>query len=214
MRWKVLFAGFAFSLAAGCGSSTEEVDDAATVNAATGSAEETDSDNSAAPSAHATVSSEAEKSPAQVSAATVQQPAAAIHPGKAPYARCAACHLPDGAGIPSTFPPLGENIVMLASSAAGREYLTMAIKSGLVGAMEVQGQQFMGAMPAQHPGLNEAEIADVLNYIVEELNGQKTNPDFTKFTAAETASTFSKHVNVSMSDTLALRNSALEAMEP
>jgi len=214
MRWKVLLAGFAFSLAAGCGSSTEETDDGTTVNATIESAEETDSDNIAAPPAHVAASNEVEKPPAQVSAPTVQQTAAAIHPGKEPYARCAACHLPDGAGIPSTFPPLGEDVVTLASSAAGREYLTMAVKAGLVGAVEIEGQQFMGAMPAQHPGLNEVQIADVLNYVLEELNDQKAGPDFKKFTADEMSSTFAKHASVSMSDTLALRQAAIEAMNP
>lgn len=72
---------------------------------------------------------------------------------------CVTCHLPSGKGIPGNFPPL-----------AGSNWLTekrteslKAIKFGLSGPIEVNGDPYNNAMTAQ--GLSDQEVADVMNYI-------------------------------------------------
>jgi len=75
---------------------------------------------------------------------------------------CAACHQPNGQGIPNAFPPL-----------AGSDYLnadkTRAI--GLVmwghsGPIQVNGAKYDGVMPAL--GLTDEQVANVLTYVYSE----------------------------------------------
>ncbi len=73
---------------------------------------------------------------------------------------CMQCHLPDGKGTPKVFPPL-----------AGSDWLTdkrkesiHSIKYGLNGPIEVNGESYNGAMTSL--GLEDEEIADVMNYIM------------------------------------------------
>jgi len=72
---------------------------------------------------------------------------------------CVTCHLPSGKGIPGNFPPL-----------AGSDWLTdkrteslKAIKYGLSGPIVVNGENYNNVMAPQ--GLNDQEVADVMNYI-------------------------------------------------
>jgi len=72
---------------------------------------------------------------------------------------CVTCHLPSGKGIPGNFPPL-----------AGSDWLTdkrteslKAIKYGLSGPIVVNGENYNNVMTPQ--GLNDQEVADVMNYI-------------------------------------------------
>ena len=73
---------------------------------------------------------------------------------------CIQCHLPNGKGIPGTFPPL-----------AGSDWLKNkrtesihSVKFGLKGVIQVNGQTYQQTMP--NPGLENDEIADVMNYIM------------------------------------------------
>jgi len=90
---------------------------------------------------------------------------AGIADGAKVYQRCAACHLPNGAGVPGAFPQLAGRVSTIASTDAGRDYLVMAISAGLIGALDVEGVKYRGIMPAQ-AGLSDAEIASALNYVV------------------------------------------------
>jgi mono/diheme cytochrome c family protein len=72
---------------------------------------------------------------------------------------CMTCHLPSGKGIPGNFPPLD-----------GSDWLTdkkteslKAIKFGLSGPIEVNGEKYNNVMAAL--GLSDQEVADVMNYI-------------------------------------------------
>lgn len=72
---------------------------------------------------------------------------------------CIACHLPNGKGIPGTFPPLD-----------GSNWLTEkriesihAVKFGLKGPISVNGKEYDNIMVSQ--GLTDQEVADVMNYI-------------------------------------------------
>jgi mono/diheme cytochrome c family protein len=83
------------------------------------------------------------------------------------YKRCAACHLPNGAGVPGAFPPLQADAAALARMPAGRRYLALAVIRGVSGPITVGGKPFRGTMPAQ-AGLNDAQVAAALNHV---LNG-------------------------------------------
>lgn len=83
-----------------------------------------------------------------------------IEDGKEIYVDfCLQCHMAKGEGVPGAFPPL-----------ANSDYLNdidksiHAIKYGLKGPIKVNGKNYNGNMINQ--GLDEEEIADVMNYIL------------------------------------------------
>ncbi len=79
------------------------------------------------------------------------------------YQRCVACHQPDGAGIPGIFPALKNRMPDIMASIEGREYVTMVLIDGLIGSIRIDGQRYVGAMPAQ--GLTDAQISAVIKYV-------------------------------------------------
>ncbi|MBB6427787.1 cytochrome c [Sphingopyxis sp. JAI128] len=81
------------------------------------------------------------------------------------YKRCAACHLANGAGVPGAFPPLKNDVRKLAATPAGRRYLALVVIRGVSGPITVEGKTYRGMMPAQ-AGLNDAQVAAVLNHVV------------------------------------------------
>jgi len=103
--------------------------------------------------------------------------------GAAIYKRCAACHLATGAGVPGAFPPLRADIRALAAKPDGRRYLVLVVTKGVSGPITVEGKAYRGVMPAQ-AGLNDAQIAAVLNHVLAtSAKGGTAKP----FTAAEVA---------------------------
>ncbi len=73
---------------------------------------------------------------------------------------CKQCHLPNGKGVPNNFPPL-----------AGSNWLTEkrtesihSVKYGQRGEIVVNGVTYNGIMTPM--GLTDAEVADVLNYVM------------------------------------------------
>ena len=131
---------------------------------------------------------------------------AAVTNGHA-YQACAACHLPNAAGVPGAFPPLGENIVAFASSEAGRAYLAVTLRKGIIGAIDVGGQTYRGAMPAQYPLLDDEKAAATLNYILYELNDAAA-AGVAPFTAAELAGHGAKHADAKAADLRAIAASS------
>lgn len=99
------------------------------------------------------------------------------------YQRCAACHLPTGAGVPGAFPPLGADFRALAVTPAGREYLALVVIKGLMGPLTVEGKTYVGVMPAQP--LDDAGVAAVLNHVA--ANIAKVGEGFQPYTADEVA---------------------------
>lgn len=94
-------------------------------------------------------------------------PAAAAAPapdhGAQIYQRCAACHLPNGQGVPGAFPALAGRLSQAAQTDEGRAYLVMTVATGVMGEIDVDGKKIRGVMPAQ-AGLTDADIAAVLNH--------------------------------------------------
>lgn len=82
---------------------------------------------------------------------------------------CAACHQPDGKGVPGAFPPL-----------ANSDYLNKdvkramgVIKNGLTGPITVNGEKYNGVMPAL--GVSDEDAANVLTYVYHSWNNSKKN---------------------------------------
>lgn len=75
---------------------------------------------------------------------------------------CVACHQANGEGIPAAFPPLASHTVDVYEN-GGREFLLNVVLYGLQGAIEVNGTQYNGLMPAWAQ-LSDDDIANVLNY--------------------------------------------------
>lgn len=114
----------------------------------------------------------------------------AVPAGRAVFERqCAACHQADGRGLPGMAPALAQVLAPLAEQPEGQRYLVQVLVHGLSGRIVTQGQAFTGAMPPQG-GLSDAELADVANYLVRDLNGAATSP----YAAADFARTRSEKV--------------------
>tara|TARA_B100001175_G_C19512196_1_gene644599 strand:- start:401 stop:802 length:402 start_codon:yes stop_codon:yes gene_type:complete len=73
---------------------------------------------------------------------------------------CIQCHLDTGEGVSGVFPPLAESDYLLNNI----EMSIRGIKYGLSGPIEVNGEEYNGIMEEQ--GLENEEIADVMNYIL------------------------------------------------
>ncbi len=90
--------------------------------------------------------------------------------GKDIYAEnCVTCHMGAGEGVAGTFPPLAKSDYLLKTP----EKALRAIKFGQQGKIIVNGVTYEGMMP--NPGLDNEEIADVMNYIQNSFgNSNKT----------------------------------------
>ncbi|WP_241480657.1 c-type cytochrome [Psychroserpens mesophilus] len=79
---------------------------------------------------------------------------------------CITCHLPDGKGVPKSFPPLANSDYLLNN----RVKSIRAIKYGLSGEIIVNGEIYN--MPMAAFGLTNTEVADVMNYITNSWGNQ------------------------------------------
>lgn len=75
---------------------------------------------------------------------------------------CFACHQPDGKGLPGAFPPLALSDFLQAD----HERAVRIILKGLTGPVTVNGQTYNSAMPPQEAVLTDAQIADVLTFVL------------------------------------------------
>ena len=73
---------------------------------------------------------------------------------------CINCHLPNGKGVPKTFPPLAKSDYLMSNI----EESMKGLKYGVSGEISVNHEVYNGVMAAQ--GLSNDEIADVMNYIL------------------------------------------------
>lgn len=126
--------------------------------------------------------------------------------GAAVFARCAACHLPDGAGVPGAFPALRGQVGRFAAGPGGRDYLVSVVSHGLTGPLQANGAAYAGFMPAQ--SLTDAEAAAVLNHLLTVI---APAPAARAFTAAEVAARRAGREGASAQDSRALRPDALAA---
>lgn len=81
---------------------------------------------------------------------------------------CMGCHTADGRGIPGKVPPLRESLGHFVSLKEGREFV-----------MRVPG--------ASNSALNDAELANVLNWVLGTMNVQSRPASLAPYTADEIA---------------------------
>ena len=98
--------------------------------------------------------------------------------------RCVICHQPSAQGVPGLYPPLANSIGFDLNLKRGRNYLIQVALNGMTGPVNVNGIIYNGLMPpfAQLP---DAEIADVLNYVLTTFNADQLPKDFAPITAHE-----------------------------
>ncbi len=82
--------------------------------------------------------------------------------------RCATCHQRGGQGIKEIYPPLANSDWLKKDV---KIHAISSIKNGKKGLITVNGVNYNGVMPAQM--LSDQEIANVLTYIYQSLNGLK-----------------------------------------
>lgn len=133
--------------------------------------------------------------------AALSQPAVAASDGASLYGPCKACHLATGKGVPGAFPPLKQQIVSFAASDEGRAYLALIVKRGGIGRIKVDGQTYIGAMPAQ-ARLKPGEIATLLNYVATDIAG---GAGVTAFTEEEVDAILKAHPKARGSKVIAMR---------
>ncbi|MCX2740946.1 c-type cytochrome [Pontibacter anaerobius] len=75
-------------------------------------------------------------------------------------ANCQSCHMPEGEGIPATFPPLAKSDYLMKD----QKRAIGTVLHGLSGEITVNGEKYSMDMPAMSY-LSDEEVADVLNYI-------------------------------------------------
>ena len=73
---------------------------------------------------------------------------------------CVQCHLDNGEGVSGVFPPLAKSDYLLKNV----EMSIRGLKYGLTGPIVVNGEEYDGVM--QNQGLDNLEIADVMNFIL------------------------------------------------
>ena len=115
----------------------------------------------------------------------IAMPASAEYDPQA-FATCAACHLPDGVGVPGAFPPVRNRATKIAALEGGREYLVTVVTYGLMGTIVVDGAQYFGVMAGNTGALTNEDIAAALNYLVFDLNDGDAE-GIEEFTADEVA---------------------------
>ncbi|TAL01622.1 MAG: c-type cytochrome [Verrucomicrobia bacterium] len=96
-----------------------------------------------------------------VAAGQSYAPIDADTPGGKIYAQiCAACHMPNGSGVPTMQPPLAGSAVV----AGDTERLINVVLKGPTAVLPPDREKFAGAMPPFNV-LTDADIAGVINYI-------------------------------------------------
>lgn len=97
-------------------------------------------------------------------------PATAANGAEVYNANCAACHQPDGAGIPGLAPPLRSGLWKRLGKRSP-DYIAGVMISGLVG-LPLDGQRYGAAMPPW-AHMTDAELVAVGNFVLQKLNGAK-----------------------------------------
>jgi mono/diheme cytochrome c family protein len=109
---------------------------------------------------------------------------ASAAPPRAFEQRCAVCHQPSGAGIAGLYPPLAGTVGSYLKVPAGRAYLIHLLLYGMNGDIKSGGTSYQGWMPPA-ADFSDSELADALNYVMREMNGDDLPRGFKPFTAGE-----------------------------
>ncbi len=91
---------------------------------------------------------------------------------------CVTCHMGEGEGVLNTYPPLANSDYLMQN----REASIRGVKFGQQMEIVVNGVTYNSAMP--DPGLEDEEIADVMNFVMNSW-GNSTNEMVTVEEVAE-----------------------------
>jgi len=112
--------------------------------------------------------------------------------------RCALCHQPDGHGAPGVAPSLAGTLARYAATPDGIKYLSQIVLSGMVGKIQTEGHSFSGLMPNFAADFSDAQIADVVDYVLAKYNGVSKPPitvqDVAQARAANPVATQTRHL--------------------
>ena len=95
--------------------------------------------------------------------------AVAFEPSVNYMLQCMGCHTPDGSGAAGRVPSIRSTLLPFSALAAGRQFL-----------VQVPG--------ASQSTLSDAELADLINWMIENLGNEPRSVVFKRFTGAEVAS--------------------------
>lgn len=95
--------------------------------------------------------------------------AGAFEPSVNYMLQCMGCHTPDGSGAAGRVPSIRSTLLPFSAVAAGRQFL-----------IQVPG--------ASQSTLSDAELAELLNWMIENLSNEPRGVVFKRFTGAEVAS--------------------------
>jgi len=95
-------------------------------------------------------------------------PAQAYEPSMNYKLQCMGCHTPDGAGVPGRVPSIRTTLLPFARMPEGRRFL-----------VQVPG--------SAQSTLNNAELAELLNWMIQNLSTAPGKPDYKRFTEEEVA---------------------------
>ena len=96
------------------------------------------------------------------------RPAIAFEPSVNYMLQCMGCHTPDGSGEPGRVPSIRNTLTPFSALAEGRRFL-----------VQVPG--------AAQSALSDAELAELLNWMIQNLSAGAPSERFTRYTAAEVA---------------------------
>jgi len=124
-----------------------------------------------------------------------QDDAATTADGAAIFANtCAACHQPEGQGVPGAFPPLAGHVGDLYAAEGGPRYVASVVLFGLEGPITVDGETYNGVMPSFFR-FSDAEIAAVIDHVMTAWGDSDSLPE--------------KYVPPTAADVKSARNAAL-----
>lgn len=107
---------------------------------------------------------------------------------------CATCHQSDGSGTPGLAPAIAERIGNRLNAATGRTFISHLLLSGMSGAIQVDGQRFVGFMPPL-ASLSDEHLASIANHLLRGLNAASLPGDFADFGPAEFAAARQHQMN-------------------
>lgn len=92
------------------------------------------------------------------------------HPGASLYTQyCGTCHQPDGSGVSGLYPPVRNSDWVNGD----KERLINVVLNGLSGPIEVNGEQYNSAMPA-NSYLSDQQIADILTFLRQNFDNNSS----------------------------------------
>jgi mono/diheme cytochrome c family protein len=91
---------------------------------------------------------------------------------------CVPCHQPNGRGVAGVYPPLTPHLGRYVQVPEGREYLIRVVLFGLMGRMETEGQTYDNIMLPIGLSLTDQQVADVLNFVLRQLNRESLPSGF------------------------------------